>query len=258
MKTIIYSHKFDDSDLGTVYIRHNRQARMFTFREMYNHIVITTPPGYGEKQIRPVVMQEKSNLLVLLQRAKEKKEANSINETFHIKTPAFEFYIQRNNEGRYRLSHPSSSVTVLEVREDFTFEGKQEWLEKMVIQEVEKFASPYLKKMLVEMSNASGLHCERMDVGHAQTRWGVCKKVNDTGIHHIILSAYTALLPVHLTKFILLHELTHTVHHDHSAAFHRRLNDLTVRIIGLTEKECENQMKNYHTNIYSFAKQSTI
>jgi predicted metal-dependent hydrolase len=34
------------------------------------------------------------------------------------------------------------------------------------------------------------------------------------------------LLPPHLREFILLHELCHTLHHNHSAAFHTLLNTL--------------------------------
>jgi len=35
------------------------------------------------------------------------------------------------------------------------------------------------------------------------------------------------LLPEHLREFIILHELCHTRHHNHSSAFHSLLNKLT-------------------------------
>lgn len=72
-------------------------------------------------------------------------------------------------------------------------------------------------------------------------------------VNSIIISAYTALLPDHLTKFILLHELTHILHPDHSPAFHQDLNRFALQILNRTEKECDRQVNAYHTNIFLFA-----
>ena len=158
---------------------------------------------------------------------------------------------------------------------DFSDAGKQRWLEDIIVKAIQNFAKIYLPYRLQQMSQQSGLKVERDSVGHAQTRWGACRAdrtilkgtmsragaVIDLGDfsaeehrpHKIMLSAYCALLPPHLMNFIILHELTHTRHPDHSASFHSTLNRLTIAILGLTEAECEKQMKSYSTNIFSFA-----
>ena len=48
-------------------------------------------------------------------------------------------------------------------------------------------------------------------------------------------------LPAHLRDFVLLHELCHTVHHDHSARFHALLN----RCVGGREQELNRELKTY-------------
>ncbi len=158
---------------------------------------------------------------------------------------------------------------------DFHDANRQQWLESVIVKSIQNFAHPYLSFLLSEMSHLSGLQIESESFGHAQTRWGACRAdrtlrkgqmsrvgaVVDVGQftkeeylpHKIMLSAYTALLPEHLTKYVILHELSHTRHPDHSADFHATVNSLTQAILGMSEQECEKQMKAYHTNIFSFA-----
>ena len=47
-------------------------------------------------------------------------------------------------------------------------------------------------------------------------------------------------LPEHLSDFIILHELCHTVHRNHGADFHRLLNEL----VG-DEKQLNKELRNY-------------
>ena len=48
-------------------------------------------------------------------------------------------------------------------------------------------------------------------------------------------------LPPHLRDFVLLHELCHTVHHDHSPHFHALLDRLT----GGNEKLLSRELRSY-------------
>jgi predicted metal-dependent hydrolase len=48
-------------------------------------------------------------------------------------------------------------------------------------------------------------------------------------------------LPDYLRDFVLLHELCHTVHHNHSAAFHALLNTCTCG----REQELRKELRTY-------------
>ena len=52
-------------------------------------------------------------------------------------------------------------------------------------------------------------------------------------------------LPTHLQEFVVLHELCHTVHHNHSAEFHALLDKVT----GGREKELNRQLKGIRKNL---------
>ena len=47
------------------------------------------------------------------------------------------------------------------------------------------------------------------------------------------------VLPEHLRDFVILHELCHTVHHDHSPKFHA----LVDRLVGGNEKALNRELK---------------
>lgn len=55
-------------------------------------------------------------------------------------------------------------------------------------------------------------------------RWGCCD-----GHNNIVFNYKILMLPENLQFAIIAHELCHTVHHNHSAAFHRLLDRVYVR-----------------------------
>mgnify|MGYP003593610842 CR=1 FL=1 len=60
-----------------------------------------------------------------------------------------------------------------------------------------------------------------------------------TGTNNISLSLFLMTLPEHLRDFVIVHELCHTVHHDHSPKFHA----LVDRLVGGNEKALNRELK---------------
>lgn len=287
---IYYNFCFDDSEFGTVYIRHNSRARNIIFRVINSHVVITTPLGFNIANTRPYFEQRRGNIRQLWQKSQSQNQ-HLIDADFHILTDIFEFSIICNQQSGFRLhkqpTYSSDSNTIdtlthyhveLQCPTDYDF-SQQEWLQKVIVNAITQFAKSYLYFYLKQMSALSGLEFEDISVGHAQTRWGACRRLSnvpktltphkrndmcmvDIGNwtkeeffqHKINLSAYTALLPSDLRNFILLHELTHTRHPDHSERFHNTLNLLCTKILGNSEAVFNQRLKTFHTNIFCFAK----
>ena len=55
-----------------------------------------------------------------------------------------------------------------------------------------------------------------------KTRWGSC-----TARNSINLNSWLILLPDHLSDYVILHELAHTLHKDHGRRFWTELDRVT-------------------------------
>lgn len=104
------------------------------------------------------------------------------------------------------------------------------------IEELRRAAKADLPQRLERLARQTGLHYTGVTIRAARTKWGCC-----TARNTISLSLFLMALPEHLRDFVLLHELCHTVHHDHSPRFHALLDRLT----GGREKELNRELRGY-------------
>lgn len=72
------------------------------------------------------------------------------------------------------------------------------------------------------LENYDGKRPKRVFIRYSKTRWGSCSSLGN-----ISLNGYLDLLPDELFVYVILHELTHLVHMNHSKAF---WSDLSKRI----------------------------
>ena len=90
------------------------------------------------------------------------------------------------------------------------------------IEALRSAAKAELPTRVEELARLHGFRYGRVTIRASRTKWGCC-----TGDNNLSLSLFLMTLPPHLRDFVLLHELCHTVHHDHSPHFHALLDRLT-------------------------------
>lgn len=71
---------------------------------------------------------------------------------------------------------------------------------------------------LQELSHEAGLKFRRVSIRGQRSRWGSCSVEGDISLNYKLL-----FLPPDLVRYVLLHELCHTTHPDHSRDFWERL-----------------------------------
>ncbi len=108
--------------------------------------------------------------------------------------------------------------------------------EKARIEELRRAAKADLPGRIERLARQTGLRYAKMTVRAARTKWGSC-----SGKGNISLSLFLMTLPEHLRDFVIIHELCHTVHHDHSFRFHA----LVDRLVGGREKLLVRELRSY-------------
>ena len=156
--------------------------------------------------------------------------------------------------GEVRLSYPRIVSTARALR---FLEEKVEWVLQMrekisqramqgadytpaQIEALRREAKRVLPAMVERLAQQYDFKYGRVTIRATRSKWGCCTSQNN-----LSLSLFLMTLPTHLQEFVVLHELCHTVHHNHSAEFHTLLNKVT----GGREKELSRQLKGIRKNL---------
>lgn len=150
--------------------------------------------------------------------------------------------------GEVRLSYPPTishrrAMAFLESKAEWVLASKAKYAQrqgpKLTPQDVERLraeAQATLPRRVAYLAERYGLRYGRVTIRAARTKWGSC-----TATGNLSLSLYLMTLPEHLRDYVLLHELAHTVHHNHSPQFHALVDRLTDG----REKELARELRQY-------------
>ena len=86
------------------------------------------------------------------------------------------------------------------------------------LEELRHLAKSYLPHRTMELAHELGFSYNRVTCRHQKSRWGSCNSLNN-----ISLNIELMRLPPELRDYIIVHELTHTVHKHHQDAFWNHL-----------------------------------
>lgn len=100
-------------------------------------------------------------------------------------------------------------------------------------------ALKYLPQRVEMLAKQFGFSFNALRIKNIKSRWGSC-----SGTNNINLSIYLMKLPDELIDYIILHELTHTVHKNHGPNFWKHLNRITGNAKGLNLR-----VKKYSTGV---------
>lgn len=104
------------------------------------------------------------------------------------------------------------------------------------IEELRRAAKADLPPRAEAIARRLGFRYGKIAIRAARTKWASCSASNN-----LSLSLFMMLLPEHLRDFVIVHELCHTVHHNHSAEFHA----LVDRCVGGKEKLLTKELRSY-------------
>ena len=273
----------EDREFGHLYIIVNARAVRYTFRPANDGtpqggIRVTVPPRYDLKDVLRSVEKMRPQLHSMLKKSEEHeseaKKHTHIDWDFRIESECLlisfvkgtnqkvlfhkeAVQIDQNEQGEDMILKPAVLQFVCPPDFDFDKGDRQAMFERAIVEGVRMHAKVQLLPRLLAYANRYGIQLNEVKINSSKGRWGSCSLykqrtlLKTQKLHNINLSLFTLLLPMHLQKLILLHELTHTFFMDHSPAFHAKLDAW----LGGKEAELEKELKKYNTSIFAFVKE---
>jgi predicted metal-dependent hydrolase len=138
----------------------------------------------------------------------------------------------RLSKGRINVAYP--------VELDYSSEVVQRAIRKGIERALRVEAWEYLPDEVKQLAERFDFKYNKLALKNIKSRWGSC-----SGKNNINLSIHLMRLPEHLIEYVILHELAHTVHHNHSVRFWKLLDDVTNGA-----KILDKELSNYKIAVY--------
>jgi hypothetical protein len=201
-------------------IRESPRAKRVTLKVSVRHgLEVVIPPGFSRRQVIQFLHSKQD----WIQQAFRKIQAaaapldqpRELPTTIHfpavnlIFTVAYAFFAQ---PGLELVHHDPVNLQISGNTRDLAAGRNllQRWLQHQ--------GRVHLIPWLARLSSEIGFACRRVQIRNQKTRWGSCSSLGTISLNQNLL-----FLRPPLVRYLLIHELCHTVHLNHSASFYRLL-----------------------------------
>jgi predicted metal-dependent hydrolase len=116
--------------------------------------------------------------------------------------------------GRPQLSAAGPAATLILAGDVHNAHGVRKLLRHWLTERAREVLTPQLSALACEL----GFSYERIRIGRQRTRWGSCSNRGTISLNCCLLFQRTAVV-----RYLLIHELVHTLHMNHSRRFWQRV-----------------------------------
>lgn len=208
-------------DLGKVHFTKRKLAKRITIRyDPKGKIKVSLPKNVSYKACFNYITSKKSvikNKIEVLQERQNQVDYSDFQTKWHK--------VVLNPEDRadiaFRIRHDETII-----RYPYDKDSKDPVLQSAIRKGIEETlrteAKAYLPERISKLAKAHNLSFNNVYIKNVKTLWGSCSSKNN-----INLNIHLMRLPDHLIDYVLLHELCHTIHKNHSSKFWEMLEQIT-------------------------------
>jgi len=207
--------------LGTIHLTKRKHSRRISVRyDPEGKIKVSLPTRVSYKTAMQYLLSHQQRIqdkIASLQQDQFRHDLSNYQTRWH------EMSVHRVNEASlsYRISQGKINLYVpqhMEAHEHTV----QMAMRRAVEEALRKEAKYYLPRRLDELAGKHNLSYNKVYIKKAQSLWGSCSSANN-----INLNLHLMRLPDHLVDYVLIHELCHTIHKNHSPLFWHYLQQFT-------------------------------
>lgn len=200
---------FNDPVLGKVVVSRKRTSRYVKLGVMPNGEIRVSAPIFTPMYfIKSFVKKSRSELGKVLDQYRKKYTENmSIGKSHQLIVRA------GFSENKVLYKKPNIYVYVAE-QEDVSSEELQTEIREIVAKALRVEAKAYLPRRVEYIAEQTGLEFSKLRFSHAKGRWGSCNSDKTISLNIALMQ-----LPFELIDYVIIHELAHTEHLNHSKDF---------------------------------------
>ena len=189
-----------------------------------------------------MVNGKKSWIIQHLNKMKEfEKQQTIFNEHSDYCTKSRKLYLKQADRKNISVRLSEGKINVLYPTElNSDSREVQNAIRKGIERALKIEAKLFLPDRVKSLASKFSFKFNKLSLKNIKSRWGSCSRNNN-----INLSVHLMRLPAHLIEYVILHELAHTIHHNHSPHFWNLLNDITGNA-----KLLDKELRNYRISIY--------
>ncbi|HPE87198.1 MAG: SprT family zinc-dependent metalloprotease [Bacteroidales bacterium] len=211
-------------DIGSVWVSRSRTAhKVRIIIKPSGEVHLTIP--YSVPVTRGIEFAEKKKDWILKHLENQQKQKQQTphflpGTGFNTRMHQVTIKSHTQNSFYYVIEHQVTQIFIPD-SEPPESQQAQDWIKKALEETWRREAILMLPERVMKLSDVNNFPYPKTTIRNAKTRWGSCSSNGN-----INLSLYLMRLPDALIDFVILHELTHLIHPNHSEAFHAHLNSL--------------------------------
>lgn len=200
-------------DVGTVYITRKRGQRTMRLRvDTKGEVHVSMPWLVPRLQAVAFVKSKRA----WIQEQQSEVRINPYNGMLFGKT--MQLIIRENSESVRSQQKGKQLIVHFDSRYDPTSKEHTDKVEKAIMRSLRTEAEKVLLPRLRELADMYGFNFKSSAIKQVTGRWGSCDSKS-----HITLSLFLIQLPIEMIDYVIIHELSHTEHMNHSAAFWKQV-----------------------------------
>lgn len=212
-------------NIGQVWIKKNNRSRYIRISvNPFEPVTITVPRRVSISDSISVIKEKEKWILQQLEKiSRVYKKPEIFCESSEFATSQHTLVIQKGKVSECKMQRKNSNL-VITYPEKSVIENPevQEFIQRAIADTARVEAKKYLPQRVDRLACLHKFNYNNVFIKNTKSRWGSCSAVNN-----INLNLHLVLLPEHLSDYVILHELVHTVEKNHGKQFWQTLNQLT-------------------------------
>lgn len=226
-------YKFHHKEIGPVEVRRSKRSkRMRMSMKPFHPLLISVPYHTDADSLKAFITQNKDWIIKTKNKIKTKEKEQSLfspETKFRTKYRELKLLPILKKKGFQAELKNKTLIIRYDEQADITTANFQNAVRSVIVETLRREAKDYLPQRVYKLALQYDLDVGRVSVRNAKTRWGSCSSQNN-----ISLNIHLMRLPDELIEYVILHELVHTKHKNHSRQFWEYLEQISP---GAKEKD---------------------